>query len=115
MQVRNFSASEVNNYNNILVNYTCFKNWEPDRPEPGPRGDYFFYTIYEADNWPTGLKYNDVYVGTQKYTLDYRSDDPCYDIHSFSINDVVTNGVTCGSTNPLQSCSRYSMGLFTDE
>lgn len=104
-QIANISGNYLNE--NIYVNYVCYRNWDPFRPEPGPRGTHFFYTIYEADNWPARLRDISTSVGSKVFTLEYRSSDDAPDAHNVSLQTLSNDGLT--RTRP---CIKYSMGRF---
>lgn len=112
-QIRNFSKSEVENETEITVNYNFYPFWDPFRPEPGPRGDYFFYVIYEADNWPASLRNWPAYVGTKQYTMEYRSSCNLYWAGSFNKADLASSGVSIGYNDlPYPLRIEYKMAQY---
>lgn len=116
-QIINVTSANVGT--NYQVNYIFYSNWDPNRPEPGPRGDIFGYVIYEADNWPSGYKYVSVPFGTETFDIGYRSSDNYLDYFSFQMDTLLNNGVTRGSgaggcysggNNSDGRALRYTMG-----
>jgi hypothetical protein len=96
------NPNDLNDF--VYVNFKFYNNWDPYRPEPGPRGTHFFYTIYEADNWPAGLRTIDTSVGNKVFTLEYRSSDDACDAHNISFQ----NAAISRDTQTL----KYYGGLF---
>lgn len=63
----------------VRVDYAIHGDWYPQRPYPTEgRGDYFAYTIYEYDSWPTGTKVSILNVGNFTLETEYRSADDHY-------------------------------------
>lgn len=84
--IRQFSRSEISNQTQITLNYQIEDDWPYSNFLTDPV--IYITTIFESDNWPTGLQADnvDLIANNTHRTMTYRSSDLSYHSGRFLIN-----------------------------